>query len=465
MASLGFTLSEAQLSGATSEQEMVRRVVDFARGRDREWIVGRGWDQNLWPSQQFPTRAALDVALPDRPVFLVRVDGHALLANSAALRRAGIGKDTKDPDGGRIVRDGQGEPTGVLVDTAMDLLWAVRPPASVVEREEAFLRAQDVLLAFGVTGIHDAGLSSVDQTVLEDLEKRGKLKIRIYGMASADAVPARPHSGEYYELRAVKAYADGALGSRGAALLAPYSDDPAQSGLLVTPPRELRRMADVCLERGFQLCTHAIGDRGNRIVLDTYEAAFAARGQGDAGRHARFRIEHCQVVAPGDFERFRALGVIASMQPTHCTSDGPWAPLRIGAERMKGAYAWRDMLKLQIPLAFGSDFPVESPDPRLGLFAAATRRPPERPDHPAFAGEVLTLREALYAYTAGAAWASFHEDDRGRLRAGYAADFTIFDRDFLQVADPAEVLRARVVWTVVAGAVVRESSQSSAGRR
>ncbi|MFN0205155.1 MAG: amidohydrolase [Planctomycetota bacterium] len=454
IANLGFDLDQADLRGAASEEELVSRVAAFAKNQPDSWILGRGWDQNLWPKQQFPTRAPLDAATGSRPAYLTRIDGHAALVNSVILQMAGIDKNTKDPAGGRILRDDRGEPTGVLVDAAMDLIDRIRPGRTSVDRERAFLRAQKVLLASGITAVHDAGLSREDQAVLQDLEERGKLTMRIYGMASAGQIPPRPFSNRYFELRAVKAYADGALGSRGAALLAPYADEPGQSGLLVTPEAELLTIAEACLKRGFQLCTHAIGDRGNRVALDVYQSAFAKNNIKTSDNNLRWRIEHCQVVAPGDFERYKTLGLIASMQPTHCTSDGPWAPARIGNERMAGAYAWRRFMDLNIPIAFGSDFPVEKHDPRLGIVASITRRPPEDLQHSPFAGSPLTIHEAVKAFTTDAAYASFHEHDRGRIQPGYAADLTIFDRDFIQSAAADDVLRANVVWTIVAGKIV-----------
>lgn len=449
---LGFEMEKADLRGARSEEAMVARVEAFAKERTAGWILGRGWDQNLWSGGAFPTNERLNRAFPDRPVLLTRIDGHAALANAAALAEAGIGRETPDPAGGRIVRDAEGNATGLLVDAAVDLAARAVPAPAREDRERAYLTAQETCLALGLTAVHDAGLSMEDQAVLRKLDEEGKLRLRVYGMASADALPAAPHAGERFELRAVKAYADGALGSRGAALLEPYADDPENRGLVLADADELARLAEVCRARGLQLCTHAIGDRGVRTVLDAY-ATLEAAAPG-AVREARCRIEHCQVVDRDDVARFAALGVVASMQPTHATSDGPWAPARLGAARMEGAYAWRRFLDAGVPLAFGSDFPVESADPRFGLYAAVTRRSPSHPEGHVFGpAEPLTEREALHAFTAGAAFASFHEGARGRLEVGFVADFTVFDREVLDPERPEAILSARVVWTVVGGAV------------
>lgn len=451
---LGFELERADLRGARSELEMIARAVEFSKKHRDGWLLGRSWDQNLWENKQFPTRAALDAAMGDRPAFLVRVDGHAGLANGAAMKIANITKATADPDGGKIMKDSAGEPTGLFVDTAMSLITGAIPGATDADRERSYLNAQKEVLASGIVSIHDAGLSAADQRVLADLDRRHLLKLRIYGMAAAPAIPAKAVAGDRYELRAVKGYADGALGSRGAAMLEPYSDDAKNHGLLVMSEAELRDVAGICAERDLQLCIHAIGDRGNRIVLDTYETIFTKKFGKPSRPQARWRVEHCQVVAPSDFARFQQLGLIASMQPTHATSDGPWAPDRIGSERMEGAYAWRRFLDLNIPIAFGSDFPVESHDPRFGIFASVTRRPPENMNHAPFGpSPPLSIKDTIAAFTTGPAYASFHENEWGRLKIGFAGDFTIFDRDFINNADPSEILKSRVLWTIIHGEV------------
>ncbi len=450
---LGAELDQADLRGARSLDELARRVAAFAKRNPDGWVRGRGWDQNLWPGGAFPTRAAIDPVVGDRPALLTRVDGHALLASSAALRLAGVDASTQAPSGGRIERDAAGEPTGVLVDAAMGLVSRVVPPPSDDDRERWILAAQSEALAAGLTAVHDAGESRADQALLRRLDAEGRLELRVYGMASVGHVPGAPEKGRRYELRAVKAYADGALGSRGAALLAPYADDPGNVGLMLTEPEALADLARTCAARGLQLCVHAIGDRGNRAVLDAFDAALP---EGERAAR-RFRVEHCQVVAPEDFARFARGGYVASMQPIHATSDGPWAGKRVGAARMEGAYAWRRFLDLGVPLAFGSDFPVELHDPRLGLFAAVTRRAPDDPDGPDFGpSPPLSAHEALAGFTSGAAFASFREGDLGGLRVGYLADFTVFATDPFVSADPKDFLGARVLWTVIEGKVLVE---------
>lgn len=458
---LGADLEQADLRGAKSEAEMAARVGEFARTHPDGWVQGRGWDQNLWPGAQFPTKASIDAVSGNRPAVLSRVDGHAVLVNSAALRLAGVTSSTKDPDGGRIVRDAQGEPTGVLVDNAESLVTRVMPPASDDELERRALAAQSACLAAGLTAVHDAGESAAERAVLRRLDAGGLLKLRIYGMASASDMPKEPARQDRYTLRAVKAYADGALGSRGAALLEPYEDEPGHRGLLVTSEEGLRAIAKTCRDRGLQLCVHAIGDRGNRLVLDIFEQTFAdAR---ERLRSERWRIEHCQIVSPDDFMRFKDLGIIASMQPTHATSDGPWAPRRVGTKRMEGAYAWRKFQDLGVVLAFGSDFPVESHDPRFGLYAARTRRAPGADEGGPFGpSPPLGARETLAGFTKNAAFASFREDDLGRLAVGYRADLTVFSGDPL--AADRTALDARVIWTFVDGELVYPAQSVSAPR-
>jgi hypothetical protein len=504
VASLGFSLQRMRFEGTTSPGAIADMVRAEAKTRRRgEWILGRGWDQNDWVVKSFPTREPLDRAAPANPVWLRRVDGHAGWANGEALRRAGITAATPDPAGGRIHRLADGSPSGVLVDNAMDLVDLVIPPPTPADVRTAIARAGGHCAKLGLTSVADAGTTAKELAAYGSLANAGKLPIRVFAWLSSatalgpgglDAVrggvrPRAWSAGDgMFRVTAVKAYADGALGSRGAALLAPYADDPGNTGLLVTTPDTLELLARRCLEAGLQLCTHAIGDRGNRETLDAYERAAggAAEGgpsagttttgggdapgataaAGDAPRapHGatrlaprRFRIEHAQVVSLEDIPRFAELGVIASMQPTHCTSDMPWAPDRLGPARVQGAYAWRRMLDAGVRLALGSDFPVESADPRLGLHAAVTTedaggRPPGgyRPT------ERLTILEALRGFTSDAAFASFAEDEVGRLEPGMRADLVVFDRD-LTAVPPRELLDARCVMTVVDGRVVWEA--------
>jgi predicted amidohydrolase YtcJ len=416
-----------------------------------EWVLGRGWDQNDWADQAMPVHRTLSTAIPDHPVWLTRVDGHAGLANAAALAAAGITRDTKTAGGGEVLFDADGEPTGVLVDQAMD---AIRLPAlTSAQLRERLLAAHDACLQHGLTCVHDAGVSRAVLDTMVALHAEGRWHLRTYVLLD-------PNERELIErgvwqtkdsclvVRAVKAYADGALGSRGAVLLEPYSDRPAWKGLLLNTTAGIRELAQLCADHGMQLCVHAIGDAANRAVLDAYEAV-----QCDGPFFARrFRIEHAQVVADSDFARFDALGVLPSMQPTHLTSDMPWATARLGPERVQRAYAWRRFHRLGVVVPFGSDFPVESVDPRRGIYAAVTTRSLAggdalRPD------QRLSREQALRGFTLHAAFAMFAEQKLGTIEPGKFADFTVFDRDLLTCSD-AELLQAKVLLTVIGGQVV-----------
>jgi predicted amidohydrolase YtcJ len=460
----GASMVTAKLRGARSFDEVVQRAVETARALPAgEWLQGRGWDQNLWTDKSMPDRATLDAAFPDRPVLLRRVDGHAVIANGAALECAGITRSTPEPDGGRILRRADGEPTGVLIDNAMDLLSGVVPAPDAAERKRRIVAALERCARAGLTGVHDAGLTWETVGLYRELGKAGHLPIRVYAMIGGNATrlddyfPEPPTVGEFegrLTVRCLKLGIDGALGSRGAALLNPYSDEPSHGGLITTPPAAIESVTVEALRRGYQVAVHAIGDRGNRLTLDAFERALAAvpRSQRKGGaRDPRLRIEHAQVVYPGEIPRFARLGVVASMQPTHCTSDMPWVRARLGAEREAGCYAWRAFLAARVPLAFGSDCPVESEEPRLGLYAAVTRRDldgdPPGGWHPE---QALTAAEALAAFTTGPAWAAFEEESGGNLVEGKRADFTVFEQDPLTVP-AAELPRLRVLRTVVGG--------------
>lgn len=455
---LGTALERLDLVGAASLEDALARVAAAAKAAPAgEWLLGRGWDQNDWPGKRFPTAADLDRVLGDRPAYLVRVDGHAAWVSSAALRRAGVSAATADPEGGRILRDAGGAPAGVLVDKAMALVssFIPEPPREVRKRRlAAGLRA---CARAGLTSVHDAGvpLSTVD--LYKELLAEGALATRVYAMLRADEFLAAPPSlapeiglGDgRLTVRAIKVVADGALGSRGALLLAPYSDEPGTRGLATIEPEKLNTVLRRALAQGFQVATHAIGDAANRMVLDAYEAAF---GGGGGARH-RFRIEHAQVLAPADVPRFKALGVIPSMQPTHCTSDMYWAGDRLGPERAKGAYLWKTFLEQGVPVAGGSDAPVEKIDVLPGLYAAVTRRDakgwPEGGWHPE---ERVSITEALTMFAKSAAFAAFEEDDRGTIAPGTRADLTVFTRDVTALA-PEEILKAHVAMTMVGGEV------------
>lgn len=463
---LGQSMLQADLVGTTSKAEVIERLQAFAVERDLPedaWLVGRGWDQNDWPEAAFPTRADLDEAFPDRPVWLTRIDGHAAWANTAAIRAAGgldALADREDPEGGKVERDADGQPTGVLVDAAMPFVGRHQPALTEAQQEEALQLALGETRRYGLTGVHEAGLSLDVARRYQAAIDAGRFPLRVYGMVGGRG-EAFDHFcregmlrdyGDRLTVRAVKFYMDGALGSRGAALLEDYSDDAGNRGLLRMEPEPFRDDVEQAFACGYQVNTHAIGDRANRVVLDAYEAAMQAVG-GSVGRH---RVEHAQILAPADVPRFAELDVIASMQPTHATSDMYWAEDRLGADRAEGAYAWRAVLEAGGRLALGSDFPVEQVNPLLGFYAAVTRQDaeawPEGGWHP---DQRLTREEALRGFTLDAAYAAFQEDELGSLEPGKWADFVILSRDVMQVPAP-EILETEVVATYLGGEPVYE---------
>ena len=452
---LGYALMRADLVGARDKAEVIARLREYEKQLPVDgWLLGSGWDQNDWPEKTFPTAADLDAAFPDRPVWLDRVDGHAGWANTAALRAVAATSARPlsgdwQPEGGRILREG-GAPSGIFVDAAMGLVYAVVPAADEASREQAMAKALAMAVRNGLTGAHDMGVSREDLALLKRFADSGRLPLRVDAYADGDSGALADlcahglyrHAGGRLQMRGVKLYMDGALGSRGAALLEDYSDDHGNRGLLMTDPPAFEvvvRKAKAC---GVQVATHAIGDRGNRIVLDTYQRVLE-------GEHSlRWRIEHAQVVTLQDIPRLQPMGVIASMQPTHATSDMPWAEDRVGKQRIAGAYAWRRMLDSGARLALGSDFPVESPDPRLGLYAAVTRQ--DREGQPAggwLPEQKLSAAEALRGFTSDAAYAGFDEAEVGRLAPGLRADFVILEGDLLSVpAGQLDDLHIRSTW-------------------
>ncbi len=468
---LGFgrSLEELQLMGTTSTGEIAGMVA--AKARDLlsgTWIRGRGWDQNDWEVRKFPTRALLDKAAPNHPVVLTRVDGHAIWVNSRAMALARITSRTPDPDGGFIVRDESGSPTGVFIDKAAALVSRILPEPSSEDIRRWLLAAVRRCNQVGLTEIHDPGVEGTTLEVLWELVDEGLFTLRYYGMLDGgdealleqyfSAGPVLNYGGRM-TVRAVKFYADGALGSRGAALLSPYSDDPGNRGLLVTPPRELEALVALTLQAGFQPCTHAIGDRANRLVLDIYERAMA---QYD-GRNLRPRIEHAQVIARRDIRRFARLGVIPAMQPSHATSDMYWAEDRLGPERVRGAYAWRQLLNSGAIIPGGSDCPVEREEPLLQIYAARTRQ--DTSGWPAggwYADERMGGLEVLKAMTTWAAYAAFEDSTRGKILPGYDADLTVLPINPVN-SDPRALLSTRVLMTVVGGQVVWRDKEGFRG--
>lgn len=489
--SLGVARMTVDLVGTRSEQEASQRVEErVGRVAEGIWIRGRGWDQNDWPSKRFPRHDVLDRAAPNNPVYLVRVDGHAAWVNQAALDLAGITRETPDPYGGKILRESDGTPTGVLIDSAKALVFNIVPPFSDEEGEVAMEKAIEECLRDGLTTIHDMGVDTTDILLYKKFIDEGKFPMRVYG-AIAGAVgepwktflssgPVVGYGNHQLTIRALKLYVDGALGSRGAALIEPYSDDPENRGLTLTSEEDLQKAVDDALQNGFQVCTHAIGDRGNNIILNVYERALKRYPTHDH----RLRVEHAQVLAPEDIPRFKELSVIPSMQPTHCTSDMYWAEARLGPKRVRGAYAWRSLRETGVVIPGGSDFPVEDPNPLFGIYAAVTRQDqqgmprnsedirkyfdissegitdPSAFDGGWYAGQKLTREEAVRSFTSWAAWAGFEEKLKGTLEEGKLADFVVLSSDIMQI--PAnEIPHVAVETTVVGGKHVFQRTQPS----
>ncbi|HVE35410.1 MAG TPA: amidohydrolase family protein [Gemmatimonadaceae bacterium] len=462
---LGDFLRNIDLTDTRSFDEIVLRVAArVGQSSGGRWIQGRGWDQNKWGDTRFPTHEALSRVSPNNPVVLTRIDGHAILANAAAMRAAGVTAATKDPAGGRIERGPNGEPTGVFVDNAMSIIERVVPNMSHDEMKSATLAAIAEANRWGLVALHDAGEPREVLDVFEELAKAGNFNLRVYAMIGDDSAAIAhyfqrgPQIGLYDNklwIRSIKLYADGALGSRGAALLDPYADDPKNTGLLRSTPEHLRDVSTRALRNGFQVATHAIGDRGNRVTLDAYEAALKAVPVADH----RFRIEHVQVLDHADVPRFAQLGVIPSMQAVHQTSDMYWASTRLGYAHTLGAYAWRSLLSTGVIIPNGSDFPVERVNPLYSFHSAVSRQ--DEHDWPPggwFPEQRMTRDEALKGMTIWPAFAAFQEQMMGSLTPGKLADFVILDRDIMVVPE-SQILGTTVLATYIAGRAVYERSR------
>ena len=459
---LGTFLHNIDLTDTRSYDEIVTRVA--ARAKDtpaNRWVIGRGWDQNKWGDTRFPTHDALSRVTPNNPVVLGRIDGHAILANAAAMKSAGVSSSTKDPAGGRLERTANGDPTGVFVDNAMALVNHAIPPLSHDEMKSAALAAITESNKYGLVGVHDPGEPREVLDMFEELAKENKFNLRVYAMISDDSAAIEhyfqvgPQSALYDNhlwIRAIKLYADGALGSRGAALLDPYADDPKNNGLLKSTPEHLRDVSIRALQHGFQVATHAIGDRGNRVALDAYQAALEKVPTVDH----RFRIEHVQVLDHADIPRFAQLGVIPSMQSVHQTSDMYWAATRLGPSRVLGAYAWRSLLETGVIVPNGSDFPVERVNPLYSFHAAVSRQDDFNwPPGGWFPEQKMTRDEALKSMTIWPAFAAFQEQLMGSLTPGKLADFDVLDRDIM-VVPASEILGTQVLATYIGGRAVFE---------
>ena len=464
---LGLSLLRLNFVGTKNYQEIVDAVAAKAESLpEGEWITGRGWDQNDWPEKTFPNHAPLSGRSPYNPVALTRIDGHAMLVNAKALELAGIDRETADPPGGRIVRDETGAATGVLVDRAQGLVARHIPPDTEAARREAMALAIRECLKYGLTSVHDAGVSGADIELYKAMIDDDEFDLRVYAMIRATDVstvdryfesgPLIAYGGNRLTVRSLKAMMDGALGSRGAALFDPYTDDPGNTGLQMMPTDELAALTVRALEAGFQVNTHAIGDKGNHETLDAYQTALRTPSVKEKARNARLRIEHAQVVALNDIPRFAALGVIPSMQATHATSDMYWAEDRLGGNRIAGSYAWRRFLDSGSRIANGSDFPVESPNPLWGFYAAITRQDHEGwPEGGWRPGQRMTRAEALKSFTLDAAYAAFEDGLKGSIEPGKLADIVVLSADIMKI-QPAQILETEVVMTILGGKIVYE---------
>ena len=462
--SLGTELTSLNITGTTSYLDIIDSVAIRVQSTEPgEWIVGGRWDQNDWEDKAFPVHDPLSEVSPDNPVFLTRIDGNAAFANQKALELSGITKDTPDPVGGFIIRKKNGEPTGVLVNRAMNLVTENIPADSAEQFKQKFLKAVRECLSVGLTGVHEAGIGPQHIDLYKNLIDTGQLNMRVYAMLGEEVdLPLDMDLTAYFKkhrideyghhmlsVRSIKLFLDGALGSRGAAFYAPYADDPDNNGLLRITPEYVTAISKAALEADMGVNTHCIGIRGNRLCLEAYEKALLENPKPDH----RFRIEHAQIIEPQDVEKFVSLDIIPSMQPTHCTSDMYFVEDRIGTERVKGAYAWRWFIDAGLVLPCGSDFPVESNNPLLGIYAAITRQDPQGwPEGGWYPEHRMTIEEAIKGFTIWAAYSAFQEDVLGSIEVGKYADFTVLDKDILEIA-PKEILTTKTVYTIVGGKI------------
>lgn len=467
---VGFREITLNLEGIASLEDFLAKVkARVDQTQPGAWVTGRGWIETFWKPPVFPTRWDLDKVAPNNPVFLDRADGHGAVANSAALKIAGVDKDTPNPFGGEISKDKQtGEPNGMLLDAAQDLVQSHVPGPTAEETERALILGVKRNIQLGWTQVQDAGGSYADVALARRLYGEGKIKLRIYKALSAPGREAQQlfrdgpiigEQGHRLTVRTVKLYADGSLGSRSAALLEPYSDKPDTSGFLTIKEEVLRPFLEEALRQGVQVETHAIGDRGNRFILDAYERAFKAVPPAERKiREPRWRIEHSQIVNPADIPRFAKLGVIPSMQPSHAIGDLHFAPSRLGIKRLGGAYAWASFIKSGAIIPGGSDAPVERGEPMIEFYAAVARK-----DMKGFSGEgwhpeeAVTREQALKMFTVWPAYAAFEETLRGSIEVGKLADFTILSADIMKIPE-MEILKTRCVMTVIGGEVVFEAN-------
>ena len=456
---LGWSLESVDLVGTTFKLDALKKIKEGIKNTPKgTWVLGRGWDQNDWSKSEYPKATDLDLISMDHPMIFRRIDGHAAWANTLAMKLANISENTVDVNGGIIIRDDIGYPTGIFIDNALDLIESQIPEKTEQDIYRQIIKAQTMLNKFGITSIHDAGTSKKEIKILKKMIKNEELSIRVYTMLNNNPkdydsfLESGPEiENPFIKVQSIKIYLDGALGSRGAALLEPYSDSPSENGLLIIKPSEHKSLVKKFSKSGFQVNTHGIGDRAIRIILDNYEEV--------ANTKIRNRIEHSQIVHPDDVPRFKELNVIPAMQSTHCTSDMPWVEERIGLERMHEAYPWKSFIKLNIPVPGGSDAPIESPNPIEGIYASVTRKDKNGlPEKGWYSEQKMTLKEAIKSYTEWGAYASYEEKIKGKIKENFYADFTVLDQE-LKSTNLEMILDTRVLFTILNGKIVYQSNE------